>query len=75
MRRRERFQMMLSESELRAIEVWRSKKGMPTKASAVRELLRLSLAAEAILDADEAEYLAGVSQRQLSGRGIRPQRT
>jgi hypothetical protein len=44
--RGERLQIMLSQDELRAIEKWRFDKRMPSRASAVRELLRRGLAAE-----------------------------
>lgn len=41
-----RLQIMLQEDELAAIEDWRFQKRMPSRASAVRELLRRGLAAE-----------------------------
>ncbi|HVK79027.1 MAG TPA: hypothetical protein VM915_00310 [Verrucomicrobiae bacterium] len=44
--RGERLQIMLSEEELRALDDWRFAKRMPSRASAVRELLRRGLAAE-----------------------------
>lgn len=44
--RPERLQIMLSRSELRALEDWRFDKRMPSRAAAVRELLRRGLAAE-----------------------------
>lgn len=44
--RGERLQIMLNQDELRAIENWRFAKRMPSRASAVRELLRRGLAAE-----------------------------
>jgi hypothetical protein len=44
--RPERLQIMLSQSELRALEDWRFEKRMPSRAAAVRELLRRGLAAE-----------------------------
>ena len=42
----ERLQIMLSQDELRALENWRFEKRMPSRAAAVRELLRRGLAAE-----------------------------
>jgi hypothetical protein len=44
--RPERLQIMLSQDELRALEDWRFSKRMPSRASAVRELLRRGLAAD-----------------------------
>ncbi len=44
--RGERLQIMLSEAELEALENWRFEKRMPSRAAAVRELLRRGLAAE-----------------------------
>lgn len=41
-----RLQIMLQPQELQAIEEWRFSKRMPSRASAVRELLRRGLAAE-----------------------------
>lgn len=44
--RGERLQIMLSADELDAVETWRFEKRMPSRAAAVRELLRRGLAAE-----------------------------
>jgi hypothetical protein len=44
--RNERLQIMLSPQELAAIDDWRFKFRMPSRASAVRELLRRGLSAE-----------------------------
>ena len=41
-----RLQIMLNEDELAAIENWRFKTRMPSRASAVREIMRRGLAAE-----------------------------
>ena len=43
--RPERLQIMLSADELEALENWRFDKRMPSRAAAVRELLRRGLAA------------------------------
>ena len=51
--RGERLQIMLSADELRALENWRFDKRMPSRAAAVRELLRRGLAAEGFLTAGE----------------------
>lgn len=51
--RQERLQIMLNQSELRALEDWRFEKRMPSRAAAVRELLRRGLAAEGFLLAED----------------------
>jgi hypothetical protein len=53
--RDERLQIMLSPTELRAIETWRFAKRMPSRASAIRELLRRGLAAEGFLEAEDGQ--------------------
>jgi hypothetical protein len=49
--REERLQIMLSPDELTAVDDFRFKKRMPSRASAVRELLKRGLAAEGFLGA------------------------
>ncbi|MDW6022355.1 hypothetical protein SAZ10_11380 [Mesorhizobium sp. BAC0120] len=49
--RPERLQIMLSADELMALENWRFENRMPSRAAAVRELLRRGLAAEGYLGA------------------------
>jgi len=49
--RGERLQIMLSPGELTALDDFRFKRRMPSRASAVRELLRRGLAAEGFLTA------------------------
>jgi metal-responsive CopG/Arc/MetJ family transcriptional regulator len=44
--RAERLQIMLSNEELVALDDWRFQRRMPSRASAIRELLRRGLAAE-----------------------------
>ncbi|MDU0342123.1 hypothetical protein [Bosea rubneri] len=51
--RGERLQIMLSADELRAVENWRFEKRMPSRAAAVRELLRRGLIAEGFTVAGE----------------------
>ncbi|MDP8996153.1 MAG: hypothetical protein M3O03_04010, partial [Pseudomonadota bacterium] len=46
--RNERLQIMLSGIELAALDSWRFSRRMPSRAAAVRELLRLGLAKEGI---------------------------
>jgi len=51
--REERLQIMLTEDELRIVDDWRFSQRMPSRASAVRELLRRGLASEGFLRGDE----------------------
>ena len=44
--RAERLQIMLTEDELRIVDDWRFQQRMPSRAAAVRELLKRGLAAE-----------------------------
>lgn len=50
--RGERLQIMLTEDELAALDDWRFSKRMPSRAAAVRELLRRGLAAEGYAEID-----------------------
>lgn len=44
----ERLQIMLAEDELAALDDWRFARRMPSRAAAVRELLRLGLNSEGV---------------------------
>jgi hypothetical protein len=44
--RAERLQIMLTEDELRIVDDWRFQQRMPSRAAAVRELLKRGLVAE-----------------------------
>lgn len=44
--RGQRLQIMLTDEELQALDNWRFEKRMPSRASAVRELLKRGLSAE-----------------------------
>ena len=50
--RGERLQIMLTENELAALDDWRFARRMPSRAAAIRELLRLGLASEGVDLAD-----------------------
>ena len=50
--RGERLQIMLTDEELKALDDWRFKKRMPSRAAAVRELLKRGLVAEGFVLAD-----------------------
>jgi hypothetical protein len=74
--RGERLQIMLSPEELVAVDNFRFQHRMPTRAAAVRELLRLGLAAEG-LDAKanmkSSDY--GVFRRGRDGHQETPDET
>lgn len=53
--RETRLQIMLDDNELAAIDDWRFKRRMPSRAAAIRELLRRGLAAEAGIDTDRSK--------------------
>jgi hypothetical protein len=48
----ERLQIMLTDDELAAIDDWRFVRRMPSRASAIRELLKRGLASEGFMLAD-----------------------
>ncbi len=50
--RGERLQIMLTDKELAAVDNWRFNRRMPSRAAAVRELLKRGLAAEGFAVAD-----------------------
>ena len=50
--RGERLQIMLTKEELTAVDTWRFGRRMPSRAAAVRELLRRGLAAEGFAVSD-----------------------
>ena len=68
--RAERLQIMLNDEELVALDDFRFKRRMPSRAAAVRELLKRGLAAEGFLSAasgtKSAEY--GVVGKTPAGR-------
>ena len=53
--REQRLQIMLTEEELSIIDDWRFERRMPTRAAAVRELLKRGLAAEGFTTAVAGE--------------------
>ncbi len=50
--RGERLQIMLTDEELAALDDWRFERRMPSRAAAVRELLKRGLAAEGFTTSD-----------------------
>jgi len=51
-KRTERLQILLDDDELRALDDWRFKNRMPSRAAAIRELLRRGLNAPGFEDPD-----------------------
>ena len=51
-----RLQIMLKSAELKLVDNWRFLKRMPSRASAVRELLRRGLVAEGFEQAEEGAH-------------------
>jgi hypothetical protein len=52
LKRGERLQIMLTDEELKAVDDWRFNARMPSRAAAIRELLKRGLAAEGFAVAD-----------------------
>lgn len=52
--RPERLQIMLTADELEALDTWRFSRRMPSRAAAVRELLKRGLAAEGVMNTSRA---------------------
>lgn len=71
--REQRLQIMLAEAELKAIDDWRFERRMPTRAAAVRELLRRGLTADGFLSAEAGEKSQGFgvisNHRDKNGHG------
>jgi hypothetical protein len=81
--RGERLQIMLTDDELRVVDDWRFGKRMPSRASAVRELLKRGLTAEGfisakngsrskdygVIDAHESSVRAQPDRRDPSWKG------
>jgi hypothetical protein len=53
--RGERLQIMLTHTELRIVDTWRFAKRMPSRAAAIRELLKRGLAAEGFLEVNDGQ--------------------
>ncbi|WP_258045580.1 hypothetical protein [Mesorhizobium sp. NBSH29] len=69
--RAERLQIMLNGEELAAIDTWRFDKRMPSRAAAVRELLRRGLLAEGFLTAEPGTKSQEFGLLRSSGEGAR----
>jgi hypothetical protein len=53
--RGERLQIMLTHDELRIIDTWRFTKRMPSRAAAIRELLKRGIAAEGFGEVEDGQ--------------------
>jgi hypothetical protein len=53
--RGERLQIMLTPEELRVVDTWRFAKRMPSRAAAIRELLKRGLAAEGFTEVEDGQ--------------------
>ena len=54
--RGERLQIMLTKEEVEAVDSWRFSRRMPSRAAAVRELLKRGLASEGFLSAEMGKH-------------------
>jgi hypothetical protein len=68
--RGERLQIMLTSEELRAVEDWRFARRMPSRAAAVRELLRRGLRAEGFTVAAEGARSGSFGVLDADGRRV-----
>jgi hypothetical protein len=68
-KRAERLQVMLTEEELKALDDWRFGARMPSRAAAIRELLKRGLAAEgfAIAESGTRSGAFGVTDTGMAG--------
>lgn len=70
-KRAERLQVMLTDDELRILDDWRFRARMPSRAAAVRELLKRGLAAEGFVAASSgvpSGNFGVVDERSVAGR-------
>ena len=69
--RGERLQIMLTEDELKALDDWRFNRRMPSRAAAVRELLKRGLAAggTVMLDGRSKSEDFGITERAAKSKG------
>ncbi len=74
--RGERLQIMLTREELEALDDWRFQRRMPSRAAAIRELLKRGLAAEGFHSAEggtRSQDFGVTGKSSASGRGNGPQ--
>jgi hypothetical protein len=72
--RGERLQIMLTKEELEALDSWRFSRRMPSRAAAIRELLKRGLTAEGFSSADGSSRSQdfGVTGNSRSGSKDEP---
>ena len=73
--RGERLQIMLTGTELRALDDWRFSKRMPSRASAIRELLKRGLAAEGFetaLDGEQSKQFGVINSPARAEKEKKP---
>jgi hypothetical protein len=70
--RGERLQIMLTRPELEALDTWRFARRMPSRASAIRELLKRGLAAEGFVLADGHTKSSEFGVTGKAHRGSKP---
>lgn len=70
--REQRLQIMITDEELQAIDDWRFARRMPTRAAAVRELLKRGLAAEGFNVAKAGDKSQDFGVLGSNGSGARP---
>ncbi|KHK91899.1 hypothetical protein [Novosphingobium malaysiense] len=68
--REQRLQIMVTAEELQVIDDWRFARRMPTRAAAVRELLKRGLAAEGFIEALPGEKSESFGVLKGNGSGI-----
>jgi metal-responsive CopG/Arc/MetJ family transcriptional regulator len=70
--RGERLQIMLTKEELEALDNWRFQRRMPSRAAAIRELLKRGLTAEgfAVADGGSQSKDFGVTNRAGDGSAV-----
>lgn len=72
--RGERLQIMLDPDELKAIDDWRFATRMPSRASAIRELLKRGLGSVGFANADQGAHSKDFGVlRGSNGSGIAPE--
>lgn len=71
--RGERLQIMLTPAELEALDTWRFATRMPSRAAAIRELLKRGLAAQGFLKADASKKSRdyGIGSSKTDGRALK----
>ena len=68
--RPERLQIMLTPEELSAVDDWRFKQRMPSRAAAVRELLRTGLDVLGVLPAEQGSKSTDYGVITRAGDGV-----